>query len=68
MMALETSENRIEAERVKRSIAVISGDCACLSVPSLPDDRAMRNLALLYGGAPRRPAPVFASGIGIMPA
>jgi hypothetical protein len=66
MMARETSENRIEAERVKRSIAVISGDFACISVPGLLDDQAMRNLALLYGGASRRPAPVFAPAIGII--
>jgi hypothetical protein len=37
--------------------------CACEAALGLPNDRAMRNLALLYGGAPQRIAPVFALGL-----
>jgi hypothetical protein len=62
MIALHESENWIDAERLKRSIARTAGDCACEAAPGLPNDRAMRNLELLYGGAPQRIAPVFALG------
>ena len=37
--------------------------CACEAALGFPNDRAMRNLALLYGGAPQRIAPVFALGL-----
>lgn len=53
MIALHESENRIDAERLKCSIARTAGDCAPEAAPGFPNDRAMRNLALLYGGASR---------------
>jgi hypothetical protein len=60
MMAVDVSEDRIEVEPAKRSVAVTPGDRACEPVPSLLDDRPRRNLALLYGGASRPVSPAFA--------
>jgi hypothetical protein len=60
MIALHASENRIEAEPADRWIAVVADACAGVSVPRIKPDRAMENLTLLYGGAPKRTGPVFA--------
>jgi hypothetical protein len=60
MIALDARENRIDIEPVERWITVIAGACAGESLPRIPPDRAMENLALLYGGAPKRSGPVFA--------
>ena len=38
-------------------------ECACEAALGFLTDRAIRNLALLYGGAPQRIAPVFALGL-----
>ena len=61
MIVLYESDHRIDSDRFKRSIARTSGDCACAMASGLVDDRAVRNLSLLYGGARGRVVPAYGS-------